>query len=262
VTDVPDGAIPPPRSVDAERQQLLATRHGLMLRANASPESPSHADAVSGLLADLNEQYLAGLPVIELSRNPHTGQLLNHSIDLVGLDGPWWDANAPVRPFEPVDGPLVGFTGAIALDPTVEHTEFLVKPGPAVPYVIPQLLADPEVTAVLSALTIGAHAGYTICYFARGATDVASPDDWGRNRHDRTTADGRPGWNENPLTEDDYDFDLRPWVDAGRLQWIVPGDPTLELHATTDDCPYLDLDGTQYVQRLKQGRVWHLGTIE
>ncbi len=62
-------------------------------------------DQSTKLLSDLSEEieeimtlYLGGLPIKDLSRCPFTGEKLSMAIDDFGLDGPFWNYNAPKRP--------------------------------------------------------------------------------------------------------------------------------------------------------------------
>jgi len=52
------------------------------------------------------------------------------------------------------------------------------------------------------------------------------------------------------------DFDLGPWITAGRLAWVAPGDPTVHLERTASTCPYLGLPGDHRFQRLQMGRAF------
>jgi hypothetical protein len=206
---------------------------------------------------DVRRRYERGLPVVALSRCPFTGEVLHHSIDHHGIDGLWWDHQSPVRPVETVPATFVGLTGALRLGGPLEYTPFLVKPGPAAPFVVPPIL-EAGAVAVLSQIAIGAHTGFAVVYFAESPPDVALFDEWGRGSHRRYRDAAAVGWNHaaDPAT---MDFDLAPWIAREQVVWIEPGDDDLQVWSGTDDCPYLDLPGPRDPQRFQYGRAWHAG---
>ena len=198
---------------------------------------------------ELAREYLALLPRIALSRCPLTQAAVVAPVDTAGLDGPWWRYDSPLRPPWERPSTLVALTGALALGGAPEHTDDLVRPGPAVPYVIPRLVDDGCV-AVLSSLPIGAHTGYVIAYFAEHF-DTPRANDWGANQY---PVDG--GWDEVIEDASAFDFDLRPYVERGQLRWIAPGDQDLALHDDVEGCPYVDLPGLRAPQRIEGGQLW------
>ena len=58
------------------------------------------------------------------------------------------------------------------------------------------------------------------------------------------------------LFDEDKEYDLRPWLESGRLRWIAPGDDSLELRTGADGCPYLDLPGERRRRYLQDGKTW------
>lgn len=204
------------------------------------------------------DEYLDKLPRIPLSRCPFTGQVVNHSFDPYGIDGLWWNYESPARPmFEDLPQTFCAITGALKIGPVIEKTNFLVKPGPGVPYVIPRILGHEMVKAVLYSLPVGNHTGYTIVYFAESpVTDVKWPNHWGLSYYSagKTGEDFR--WYESYDNEDTYDFDLKPWIQSGKLLWIAQGDAEMVLHSSLTRCPYLDLRGERQIQRVQSGKWW------
>jgi hypothetical protein len=157
-----------------------------------------------------------------------------------------------------VPATLVAFAGALQLVGELEPTPFLVKPGPAVPYVIPRLLEHPDVTAVVTGVAVGRHQGYVISYFAAPGTPIGDrANDWGASFY-RVARDGaaRDGWNTYPEDGDEYDFNLEPWLESERLLWIAPEDDSITLRAGVAECPYVALDGRREIQRLQGATVW------
>lgn len=230
------------------------------LRASADPVAAyrlhQHDQSFFEERSRLRREYEAGVPVVALSRCPITGQVAYHSIDYFDLDGLWWNYEGPIRPREQLLPTYFAVTGAVRLLGLPARAPFLSKPGPEVPYVIPRLLQHGSVVAVLSSLGIGPHQGFAILYFAHPVPDVTRVNTWGTNEYQVVDAEGDIGWDEAPLVESDMDFELAPWISAGRLWWIAPGDPSLTLRGEVAGCPYLGLSGRRAVTRIQAGRVW------
>jgi hypothetical protein len=193
------------------------------------------------------EQYLADLPVVALSRSPLSGDLLEYVIDIAGVDGLWWNCSYPVRPLQQMPADFVGLAGALRVGPPIEKTPFEVRPGPEVPYVVPRLLALPGVCAVVSQLQIGPHVGYAIAYFADHPEQVSNRvNTWGTDFYEVIDSQGVLTWScDGDLAALDRDFDLKPWMEAGKLLWIPPGDASMTLRSDTQYCPFLTLMGSR-----------------
>ena len=207
------------------------------------------------LLARKRTEYLDLLPRPALSRCPFSGEVLTHSIDSWGLDGPWWDADSPYRPFDETPETLIVLSGAMRLRSPIETTAFLVLPGPRAPVVSRTLLEYPDVRAVLSSLAVGPHSAYPIAYFSDPAFELPpTVAVWGTRRW-RLPDDDVDLEIEIIEEEDDLDGDLEFWIRRGKLLWIAPDDPELRLHATLTGCPYLGLEGSTAPVRLMDGRL-------
>ena len=255
-----------PSSMEA-RQQLLA-RHAA-LRARQSellggldrdpehvvPEALDELEQVGTEIGALREQYLDSLPVVGLSRSPVTGDMLEYTIDTSGLDGLWWDALQPVRPLQTGTADLVGLAGAMRLGSPLEVTPFEVRPGPEVPYVVPRLLALPGVCAVVSQVPVGVHTGYAVAYFGERPPEVPHRvNTWGTDFYEVLCPDGTLAWSQDDDNAFlDRDYDLEPWIRAGKLLWIAPGDTSLLLRAGIEDCPYLALSGSRRDRTIADG---------
>jgi len=134
----------------------------------------------------------------------------------------------------------------------VERTRHLAKPGPGAPYVLPRLMAVEGVRAVIRAVAVGLHLGWTVTYFAeRYPADAQRANDWGADHY--PVGDG---WDSVVEDADAHDFDFAPWIERGRLAWIAPGDATLTPRTTVQGCPYLDLPGVRALQRVEGEDVW------
>lgn len=198
--------------------------------------------------------YCDSVPLVAVSRCPLSGEALDLSIDVVGLDGPWWNHDAVCRPLpDPMPRTMLGVDGAVRLT-TVPRVPFGVCPGPEVPTVIPRLLSSTGVHAVLSTLHVGPDVAYVTSYFADASTDPlpAPPDTWGADHYLAAGFDGVP---MRVTTGDEArDADLGSWLDTGRCWWIEPGDDTRTLRQGRDGCPYLGLNGHADPQWLFEGR--------
>jgi hypothetical protein len=207
-------------------------------------------------LAGLIERYEAGLKPVPVSRCPFTGEILSQVIDTGGLDGLWWDYEAAVRPGGKPPATFFALDGALGLGEPLESFPHLCRPGPEAPFVVPRLLARPELAAVLSSVAVGPHIGYAITYFAQPVPmDVPRLNDWGSSEYWVTGETGTLGWDSVEEDPAAYDYDLQPWIRAGKLLWIAPGDERVMLHSDVRRCPYLGLPGRRYPLFITAGEV-------
>jgi hypothetical protein len=221
----------------------------------ASPEVLQELTHWGEEIDSLWERYLATLPIVALSRSPLSGDILEYAIDVAGVDGLWWNYSHPVRPLQKLPADFVGLAGTLRVESPLERTPFEVRPGPEVPYVVPRLLALPGVCAVLSQVQIGPHDGYAIAYFADHPEDVARRvNTWGTDFYEVVDDQGTLMWSYGGDTAAlDRDFDLKPWMEAGKLLWIQPGDTSMTLCSATQACPFLALKGSQMDSTLFDG---------
>lgn len=249
----------------ATRARLL--REGNELRARAAELTDTDDVEAAFDLHDradeLADRYRELLPEVPVARCPHTDTVVRWPIDTAGLDGWFWNFEAPVRR-RPRQLPPTwrAMTGAVRLAEPVEVTPFVVRPGPGVPFVVPRLLGADGMRAVISEVPIGAHTGWAISYFGPRPAGIGLVNLWGADTfpvYDDTGA--WLGWDtELRPTAADYDFDLEPWLDSGRLLWIAPGDADAVLREGSDGCPYVGLTGTRDLPYLQQGRIWYAST--
>ena len=204
----------------------------------------------------LRAEYAAGVPRVRLSRCPFTKEVLTHSLDTAGLDGPWWRYEDVVRRVEEVPETFFALTGAVRLADAVEDVPFLVKAGPEVPYVVPRILLHRDLRAVVSTVKVGPHTAYAVCYFAEPTPPLlARINAWGANEFWFTDAYGT-WWDSSDEDGEEVEYDLAPWVESGKLQWISPGDSDLRLRTGLAGCPYLDLPGRRSFVRVQDGTSW------
>ncbi len=245
--------------------QLAFEPEAILEQGPESPEQKALEAQMAGMekeIRDLLQCYLEGLPVLALSRCPFTGEALSLAIDNLGLDGLWWNNDAPKRPENKLPATYFALDGALKLGGEPEKASFLCSPGPDMPFVLPRLLEFVQVKAVISSIKIGPHTAYPIVYYADPMlSGEKRVNDWGTERYWETGSIipelYTPGQYIS-LTPDtsEYDFDLVPWIRRGKLLWIMPGDESLTLHGHVSRCPYLDLPGSRRLKYIRDGKVW------
>lgn len=245
--------------------QLAADLELLEEEGKENPKQKTLEGQLSGMHKEIQEllrRYLEGLPVRDLSRCPFTGKKFSLAIDDLGLDGLWWNFDAPKRPENELPATYFALDGALKLGGEPEKAPFFCSPGPDVPFVLPRLLEFIQVKAVISSVQIGPHTAYPIVYYADpmlyGEKRV---NDWGTQRYWETGSIIPELWTPGqyvsltPVTSE-YDFDLEPWIKAGKLLWIAPGDTSLTLRGHVSRCPFLDLPGSRRLKFIRDGKVW------
>lgn len=216
-----------------------------------------YESAVYDALEEAQQAYLDALPRVPIARCPFNDEEVRVAIDVEGIDGPWWNYQGALRPVEDRPGTLIAFTGALRLAAGPEWTAHLVKPGPAVPYVLPRLLEVDGVQAVIRSLMVGRHVAWVISYYAQSfPAGLQRANDWAADFYPVRDEAGEWGWGTVDEDTDPRDVDLAKWIERGRLAWIAPGDASLELRHALEGCPFLGVEGEQNVQRIHEGEVW------
>jgi hypothetical protein len=242
----------------------------------ASETVVQELDSLRSKISDALDLYRLNVPVLPLSRCPITRQVAYHSIDVYGLDGLWWDNQVPIRPVDVLPSTFIMVLGALKLGPSLEKAPFPVRPGPEAPYVVPEVLSNPNVKAVVSTVKVGVHTAYPIFYYGLDwEKDLEPMNNWGANHWSYLDRDGNLRYNEYgviPISDDSYledleeapdddeedveytvDYDLRRWLEEGKLLWIAPGDQTFTLREGASGCPYLDLPGSRVFSLIVDG---------
>ncbi|MBT8334957.1 MAG: hypothetical protein KJO11_00030, partial [Gemmatimonadetes bacterium] len=211
-------------------------------------------DALKREFRALGQRYFDGLPRPVLGLCPICGALYRHSFDPWGVDGLWWQENEAMVTSEPDSCPHFGvLQGAVDLAGTTvtggaRNESYL---GPGVPFVIPRVLEQAGVLAVVYAIPLaGGFTAYPITYFVEERLPPGSfTQPWTRTSYSWRRSDGGFGWR---VDTDPWDFDLQPWIDLGKVRWIQEGDEAFRLRSREDGpCPYAGLDGVrgrQFVQ--------------
>jgi hypothetical protein len=205
-------------------------------------------------LQSLENKYVSILPEKILSRCPYTNNIFKLNIDTIGLDGSWWDAERPIRLVENEIESFFALTGSINITGETPKIPFLVKPGPAVPWVSPRLLNHQNIMAVLSHTKIGVYDAYVTVYYSKDKTvEIERINTWGTDCYIANNLEGFAIIGSTYDDEEEYDFDIAPWIKKGKLKWIDPNDDTLSLMDSVDDCPFLNISGYKYPVLIQNG---------
>ncbi len=251
--------------IDANKRDQLVKRYWESFARTSWPifqtltaEQRSNEYSTQNRLLD---EYAEILPFVPVGRCPFTGDILEYVLDPLGLDGMWWCPNVLAKYPEPHASQhfrtllgAIDFHGRIPAEAKV-HRE--VRPGPGVPFVVPQMLTIPGMRAVIAQVDLAlGDTGYAISYFSEGPVHggyLHQP--WGRNAYQVFDADGNyEAWS---TSSEAWDYALGPWLDRELLLWIEPGDAKLVLHKGKP-CPYENLAGTRAPQEISEGTIYLL----
>ncbi|MDQ7907788.1 hypothetical protein RB614_25020 [Phytohabitans sp. ZYX-F-186] len=246
--------------------RVVILREGERVRADiaAADAAAARGEAVDGAaLAAARERWRAlrahyreWLPPVPVSRCPDTGEVVEWRLDDVNFDGWFWEYHNPLRVTPKLPPTWRAMTGAVRLAEVIGAAPFIAKPGPEVPYVVPRILDEPDVRAVIAQVRVSPHTGWAITYYAPRRLGVPLANLWGADNYPVYDDDGTwLGWDEVPEWPADNDYDLRPWVLSGKLLWIAPDDETMTLRQGVDGCPYLDLPGRREYGIVERGEV-------
>lgn len=235
-----------------ERSRLLAARETALREHHAAMERiaqlPPGGDQEIAILAAAEEHlraaelaeeaYFDRLPRVVMGCCPFDAKPLVRTFDPYGFDGPWWRPEA--LPGELPSCPhFCAVLGAASTGGDNPHDVPGDRSRPATPYVVPRLLNQPGMVAVLSRIEMTAgNSAVAVAYFAPRrppAQDLAA--NWPRSVYLYTTALGQHRWR---LDDAERDFDLRPWLARGKLRWCEPGSNNERLSFDPPDrCPYI-----------------------
>jgi len=249
------------------RDALLARLEEIMERLYGPRDEPPATEELRALNRDAaaaKADYLAGLPAVAVARCPHCAETASLAMDVFGLDGPWWDVHGAGGEVMACAHHLATLgaldVGAEALAGAAPRPIDDIRPGPAVPFVVPRLMAIPGMACVLFA-TRRAAAGstaYLMSYFADPpAAGADGHPSWLRTQYGYRDGDGNTLWSTRA---DRWDFDLTPWLegDPPGLRWIAMDDEALAPRTGAAGCPYLDLPGRRHPVSIRQGRMHDL----
>jgi hypothetical protein len=232
-----------------ERARLLAESY--RLREQKSPDL--------NRVIEINRRYRAWLPEVTVGRCPESGELVRWPIDVHGLDGMFWDYLSSIRrPPHPLPHGWLATAGAMRLADRVEYPPFAVVPGPDLPFVVPRILDNPGVRAVIAEVPVGAHTGWTISYFGPKPEGVTLVNLWGGNTYPVHRDGVGRGWARERPTVSQYDFELTEWLRSGKLLWLEPGDESATLREGPGGCPFVGLPGRRRITVISNGLVQYL----
>lgn len=247
------------------RDALLAAYEGLWTRYVEAMvrRPPDHDEAESARreLDALLQGYYDGLPRAVLGRCPFCQSLFRNSFDPWGPDGYWWQEKDTMHTEEPARCPHFSvLQGAVRLHPEsvkgAPRNESVL--GPGVPFVIPRVLEQPGVVAVVMAVPMEhGHTAYPITYYSRDSLPPhAFTQPWTRTSFSWPDEKGGFGWR---IDTDPWDFELEPWVGRGKVFWIEPGDDEYRLRSAGDGtCPFVKMQGVRERQYVKGDQLWTL----
>jgi hypothetical protein len=244
-----------------ERDRLLARIHAdkaAIFPANEEDALPDldRARRLESFYVALGE-YSDRLPRVPMSVCPYCGETLLRTFDPYGLNGPWWHVT---RPFE-VEEPRACehfkvLVGAYHLERQApEEADDPVRPGPDVPFVIPAVLTLPGMIAVVAELrTQSGDRAFPIAYFSdQEVAPELLHQPWLRDTHWFRDESGRWSWN---VANDEYDFELTPYLQKGTLRWtdLTKDPPVLHKMSERDRFPWFSLQGDRRPQLFSSGK--------
>jgi len=222
-----------------------------------TPAIEEQYDKAQAKINEMAESYIKGLPIVPISRCPFTKETVNHSIDMFGIDGLWWNNEVPQRPEEKLPKTFFAYTGALKTEKPIEKFSFMCCPGPEIPFVVPRLLEQPEIKAVIYSIKVGNHTAYPIFYFAEPmAYNVERINNWATEDYSYENANGDAYADSYFMISEDYDFDLKKWIEQGKLLWIKPEDSSMALNESAEGCPYIGLEGRKEISYIQDGEIW------
>lgn len=256
----PEPPAPPLSDEELELRRLTVAEYFLVWE-DGDDVSPSLREQLINRRGELRETYLSLLPSVEISRCPFSSEVVRRAIDVIDLDGMYWEAKGPTRPpTEDAPTSMIALTGAVAIGEPVAWAPFLAKPGPEVPFLRTDVLRHEGVAAVISRIGVGPHVGYPIVYFldpVEGAVPAELRlNEWGSERFRSLDPDGVWRWGTDLDDESTYEYEIAPWIEAGKVGWIEPGDASLTVRFGLDGCPYVGLQGRRAATRIEEGDVW------
>ncbi|MFN0134934.1 MAG: hypothetical protein ACKVS9_02325 [Phycisphaerae bacterium] len=238
--------IVPFKKVERDEVVLL---HAEALQRYAVAREKLDRDAARLAMAEaqkLEKDYYDRLPRPVLAACPFCDKPLHRAFDPFGLDGMWWGKSA-TPPQPPACTHFCLLRGAVnfqGLRPQAGAGE--VRPGPEVPYVIPRILNMPEMVMVIGRVEMSpGYVAYPLAYFAKRRPPVQElTAEWARSIHSWRRTSGEVGWE---VPSDVWDFELQPWIDAGKVRWCDPASANQKLAPTASGdataCPYASLPG-------------------
>lgn len=203
-------------------------------------------------------EYYGRLPRMTLSRCPFTGEPLVRAFDPWGIDGFWWQREKIRDTDEPAAPPhfhlLQGAVSLNGLPPKGGRHEALV--GPEVPFVIPRIMSRQGMVAVISSIAMdNGYTAYPVAYYSLTKPEPGClTQGWREDSYSYVDSDGRGSWR---IDAHPWDFELKGWVQSGRVKWINPDDPLFLVNeGSWEEFPYRDLPGDRQRQTIVEDKLY------
>ena len=212
------------RRLEGVHDQLYRELRKLSWESEERPPQLKRVKDAETLYEQALEAYYDRLPVFTLAVCPICGAPYQHRLDPFGFDGPWWrnSKNGGVQNCAHAMLIRSAYRGVDLMElKHDENSDFRL--GPEVPYVIARILEMDSMVCVVSRTKISDNDDlFAMVYFS--ALEV--------ERLDLTMSwdvENRGAWSHD---SDPWDFDLKPWVEKGKLRYCVPGEDPLRLGDT------------------------------
>ena len=245
---------PKDRSFLLSEYYRLGDENRRMASTNADYDQRQAVIAQSGSIL---QRYFDSLPRELMSRCPLTSMPLVKALDPWGVDGFWWQEmkirNTPEPPPPSTFRVLRGALSLNGLPPLGGHDQAHV--GPDVPYVIPRILEMPTMVMVVSSLHMqNGYIAYPLAYYSTQPPPIGSlVATWRMQTYSYLDPQHGHAWS---MPSDPWDFELRPWIERGKVFWIEPGDPQLIVKGGPWVAyPFKDLQGQRLVQTIVRDRL-------
>lgn len=242
--------------IENHRQLIVQIRTiELQIEEKLRVEDPSWAkleaerSALHKQIEPLIEQYWQWVPEVAVSVCPICRRELKRRFDPVDLTGFWWMERTRRNAAEPTACEhFVLMMGAVNFNGLKPRGGlFDAYPGPDAPFVVGRILDMEGMVAVVAEIKLQCgYSAYPICYFAKTPPKERSLTQSWLEREYYFNVDGRSGWD---ITEEEFDYQLLPWVKKKKLRWVVNGQLNSESWLAPA-CPYLKVDGKHKSQRI------------
>lgn len=207
------------RNVHGEMRAIETRIDELLKDPNSNVEMlEKQYDLLHRQLEPIICDYWHWLPPMKLSHCPFCHEDLNLKFDPVDFQGFWWmDRNERTANKQNTCPHFVLLTGAVDRQgKELEDSLIPIIPGPEKPFIIPRLLEKEGMKAVLTDVPMNCgFVAHPVAYFLEDPPEQLKMDQrWGRKTF---YYQPDPTRDEVKITEEEFDFELAPWIDKGKL---------------------------------------------
>ena len=181
------------------------------------------------------KECMTRLPTFQFSVCPICSAKYEHTIDPYGFDGIFWAHMTNKVESNCEHACLIRSAYICRRTPEPLYFNNRNSLGPEIPYVIPRILKMPAMQAVITQIDLDiGDTLYAITYFSiQEFGDRELTSHWDDDQYEAC----------EPPT-DIWDFNLRPWVESGKLRWCENTENGLVLsNAPADACPFYGMKG-------------------